>query len=52
MDVKLEARKNTLNEVTHDTPAVSTQTKHAAQDIAFGSVSNKTSLQLISVASK
>ena len=44
MDVKLEARKNTLNEVTHDTPAVSTQTKHAAQDIAFGSVSNKTSL--------
>ena len=39
MDVKLETRKNTLSEVTNDTPAVSTQTKHAAQDIAFGSVS-------------
>lgn len=44
MDVKLEARKNTLSEVTHDTPAVSTQTRHAAQDIAFGSVSDESEL--------
>jgi hypothetical protein len=38
MDVKVEARKIALIALDHEIPAVNTQTKEAAQDIAFGSV--------------
>jgi len=38
MDVKVEARKTALIALDHEIPTINTQTKEAAQDIAFGSV--------------